>query len=109
MVRHDPISGMTESRFRVFPVIGPDGNLLMTELPEWHFDDQANDLQALMDASDSEDEEEAGSGPRPRATALQPDGAYGTRTQPSCVVSWFPRRRWLRRRTLWCDMTLYPE
>ncbi len=26
MVRHDPISRMTESRFRVFPVIGPDGS-----------------------------------------------------------------------------------
>jgi hypothetical protein len=55
MVRHDPISRMTESRFRVFPVIGPDCNVLMTEWPERQFHNQADDLQALHDARHSED------------------------------------------------------
>ena len=55
MVRHDPISGMPSGTYTLRPVIGPNGDLVMSEWPARDFDMEPDDLiPELEEASDDE-------------------------------------------------------
>jgi len=92
MVQHDPISGMPIRTYTLWPVIGHEGDLVMSEWPVREFDAAAeDDLPALADASDSESDEEdvpiAVPAFGPGVSALEPDDAVAWGPGAPCFPS----------------------
>jgi len=91
MVQHDPISGMPTTTYVLVPVIGPDGDLIMSEWPARDFDSAEDEtIPALVEMSDDESDEDEDVAPAgPGASALEPDDvrawAHGAPYYPSAA------------------------
>jgi len=102
MVQHDPISGMPTTTYVLVPVIGPGGDLIMSEWPARDFDSVEDEsIPALVEMSDDEsDDEGVGVPAGPGASALEPDDvrawAHGAPYYPSAASLPSSMRIWYK-------------
>jgi hypothetical protein len=96
MVRHDAITGLPTTTYTLYPVIGPDGGLEVREIHELPDDDA---LPTLVDASDSESDDDVVSCGPPH-NAMIPDDAIawapGAPAFPSAAALPGDTRIWIR-------------